>query len=229
MRSCVYHLNPLNLPEWRSLCWWCGGPSKVHHGTSMSCDVHHQMPPSCEVSGFEHVRFFSTATCNTLWLQDTSGLWDTIGHRSLAFTSWLFFQFRSISNHQVQVPKKCSTHFWMLTPLSNNQHTFQQKMCIKNPTQSANLHHLRHGFGHSHDGSLCPRICRIKGAILKAVRRFRTWKTHKSCSGFYSCWNFGCFVTHFWDLDGNYGLTSWQKLNIWPQETRQGMDFHLLS
>ena len=140
-----------------------------------------------------------------------------------------FFQFRSISNHQVQVPKKCSTHFWMLTPLSNNQHTFQQKMCIKNPTQSANLHHLRHGFGHSHDGSLCPRICRIKGAILKAVRRFRTWKTHKSCSGFYSCWNFGCFVTHFWDLDGNYGLTSWQKLNIWPQETRQGMDFHLLS
>ena len=98
-----------------------------------------------------------------------------------------FFQFRSISNHQVQVPKKCSTHFWMLTPLSNNQHTFQQKMCIKNPTQSANLHHLRHGFGHSHDGSLCPRICRIKGAILKAVRRFRTWKTHKSCSGFYSC------------------------------------------
>ena len=235
------------------------------------------MHPSCEVVGFEHRRFFFLLPPVTLWIQDTSGLLDTIGHRSLAFTSWLFFSIPKYFESPSASPKKnVQPTFELLTPLSNNQH-LPLKMCIKNPAKSANLHRLRHGFGHSHDGSLCPRICRIKGAILRPsmeiqvesvwnlkiaggfVGRFnlfgktkrQPWSVltmgnleksqgsafkgdselgkQKSCSGFYSCWNFGCFVTHFWDLHGNYGLTSWQKLNIWPQETRQGIDFHLLS
>lgn len=139
MRSCVYHLNPLNLPEWRSLCWWCGGPSKVRHGTSMSCDVHHQMPPSCEVSGFEHVRFFSTATCNTLWLQDTSGLWDTIGHRSLAFTSWLFFSIPKYFKSPSASPKK------MFNPLLDADTPFKQPTHV--PTE--NVHQKSDAIGES--------------------------------------------------------------------------------
>lgn len=138
--------------------------------TSMSCDVHHQMHPSFEVVGFEHRRFFFLLPPVTLWIQDTSGLLDTIGHRSLAFTSWLFFSIpKYFKSPSASPPKNVQPTFELLTPLSNNQHV-PQKICIKNPAKSANLHRLRHGFGHSHDGSLCPRICRIKGAILRPSR-----------------------------------------------------------
>lgn len=120
----------------------------------------------------EHLSFFvSTATCNTLWLQDTSGLimgyyWSqVVGIHELTF----LFNSEVFRITKCKSPKTNQPTFELLTPLSNNQHV-PQKICIKNPAKSANLHRLRHGFGHSHDGSLCPRICRIKGAILRPSR-----------------------------------------------------------
>ena len=84
----------------------------------------------------EHLSFFvSTATCNTLWLQDTSGLimgyyWSqVVGIHELTF----FFNSEVFRITKCKSQKKCSTHFWVTdTP-------------FKQPTRSTENVHQKSG------------------------------------------------------------------------------------
>lgn len=99
-----------------------------------SCEVHHQMPPSCEVGGETNISaFLFLLPPVTLYdfriLQDYGILLVTGRWRSRVE---FFFNSEVFQITKCKSQKKCSTHFWVTdTPFKQPTHFPQKNLCQK--------------------------------------------------------------------------------------------------
>ena len=129
----------------------------------------------------------------------TSGYFRTMGYywsQVVGVHELTFFSIPKYFKSPSASPKKnVQPTFELLTPLSNNQHTFHRKICIKNPAQSANLHHrftsgmvsatlMMDRCAQGSAGSKVPSLGRTEASRPRPETELGK---HKSVSGFYSC------------------------------------------